>query len=90
LTLELMAYGTSATGQIVRSSVNPNRLGAFAIGTVESGEVAYVQTAIRGIVTSNGDDIAHLNELWESVRSYAMSQQESLEFISKIAEDRWG
>jgi transcriptional regulator with XRE-family HTH domain len=77
------------TVQVIRSPVNPSRSGAFAIGAVEGGEVAYVETAVRGIVTSSREDIGCLNELWESIRSHAMSQEESLEFIKKVAEERW-
>ena len=78
------------TIQIVPSAVNPHRGGAFMIGTLgDCGEVAYIETAIRGIVTSSRGDIAHLNGVWETVRSHAMSQRESLDFIGRTAEERW-
>ena len=78
------------TVQIVPSDVNPCRIGAFMIGTVDGGgEVAYIETAVRGIVTSSRDDVTHLNGTWENIRSHALSQRESLDFIRRTAEERW-
>jgi transcriptional regulator with XRE-family HTH domain len=77
------------TIQIIRSKDNPHSMGAFTLATVEGSEVAYVETAIRGIVTSAREDIEHLSEVWETIRSFALPQQESIEFIQKTAEERW-
>jgi transcriptional regulator with XRE-family HTH domain len=77
------------TVQIVPSDVNPRLSGAFTIGTIDTSEVAYVDTAVRGIVTSSREDIAALNDVWETIRSHALSQRESLEFIRRTAEERW-
>lgn len=77
------------TVQIVPSDVNPSRSGAFVLGTVDASEVAYIETPVRGIVTSSHDDIAALNDTWEDIRSHALSQRESLEFIRRTAEERW-
>lgn len=78
------------TVQVIPSDSNPCPNGAFIIGTMENNdEVAYIDTAVRGIVTSSRDDIAALNDTWEKVRSHAMSQRESLDFIRKVAEERW-
>jgi hypothetical protein len=77
------------TIQVIRSDVSPRLSGAFTIGTVNGGEVAYVETAVRGIVTSSREDIARLEDVWETIRSYALSQQESLDFIRRTAEARW-
>jgi len=80
---------TKLTVQIVRSDVSPGLSGAFWIGTVDGRAVAYVETAIRGIVTSSPEDIAGLEDAWETVRTYALPQQESLDFIQRTAEERW-
>jgi transcriptional regulator with XRE-family HTH domain len=77
------------TVQIIPSDVSPRLSGAFTIGTVDGSEVAYVETAVRGIVTSSRDDIARLEDVWETIRSYALSQQESLHFIRRTAEEKW-
>jgi len=77
------------TVQIIRSDVSPRLSGAFWLGTVHGREVAYVETAVRGIVTSSHDDIANLEDAWETIRTYALPQQESLDFIQRTAEERW-
>jgi uncharacterized protein DUF5753 len=78
------------TVQIIPSDVNPCHIGAFVIATIDgSGEVAYIETAVRGIVTSSRDDVTHLNGTWEKIRSHALSQRESLNFIRRTAEERW-
>lgn len=77
------------TVQIVPSDVSPDLSGNFVIATVEDGEVAYVETAVRGIVTSSHEDIRCLNDVWETIRTHALSQRESVEFIRRTAEERW-
>jgi transcriptional regulator with XRE-family HTH domain len=77
------------TVQIVRSDVSPGLSGAFVIGTVDGKNVAYVETAVRGIVTSSNEDIAGLEDAWETIRTHALSQQESLDFIRRAAEEKW-
>jgi transcriptional regulator with XRE-family HTH domain len=77
------------TIQIVPAGVNPRLSGSFVLASVDGREVAYVDTAVRGIVTSSHEDIAHLEDVWETVRAYALSQQQSLDFIRKVAEERW-
>jgi transcriptional regulator with XRE-family HTH domain len=75
--------------QVIPSDVNPRLSGAFAIGTVDGAQVAYVETAVRGIVTSGREDLTRLEEVWEAIRTYALSQQESVDFIRRTAEERW-
>jgi transcriptional regulator with XRE-family HTH domain len=78
------------TIQIVPSDTNPHPEGAFVIGTTERNEeVAYIESAVRGIVTSSREDLVRLNAVWETIRSHARSQQESLDFIRRTAEERW-
>jgi transcriptional regulator with XRE-family HTH domain len=77
------------TVQIVPAAVSPAQSGAFVLGTVDGREVAYVETAVRGIVTSSPEDIAKLEDVWESVRTHALSQEESLDLINRTAEERW-
>jgi transcriptional regulator with XRE-family HTH domain len=77
------------TIQIVPASVSPRLSGSFVLGTVDGREVAYVETAVRGIVTSSHEDLARLEDVWETIRTYALSQQESLDFIRRTAEERW-
>lgn len=80
----------TVTIQVIPSDANPCPEGAFIIGTMENNdEVAYIETAVRGIVSNSRDDIAALNDSWERVRSHAMSQRESLDLIRKVAKERW-
>ena len=41
------------------------------------------------MVTSNRGDILVLSDLWESIRTFALSQQESVEFITRVVAERW-
>lgn len=75
--------------QVVRSNVSPGLSGAFAIATVDGRKVGYIETVVRGIVTSSPDDIDCLEEEWETIRTHALSQQESLDLIQKVAEEKW-
>jgi transcriptional regulator with XRE-family HTH domain len=77
------------TIQVVPATANPHRSGAFTLATVEGGEVAYVETPIRGMVTSNREDILVLSDLWESIRTFTLSQQESIDLIMKAVAERW-
>ena len=85
----IASVGPRLTLQIVRSEKNPRSTGAFNIATVDGSEVGYVETVIRGIVTSGREDIAELLAAWEAVRTFALSQEESIEFIRKVSEERW-
>lgn len=51
------------TVQAIRSEDNPRSLGALTIATVDVG---YVETAMRGIVTSSREDIIDLAAVWET------------------------
>lgn len=76
--------------QIVPSGVRHEGLqGSFTIATVNGSDVAYIETAVRGLVTSNQEDIACIIDVWESIRTYAIPQRESIELIKKVAEERW-
>ncbi|WP_433175104.1 helix-turn-helix domain-containing protein [Actinoallomurus sp. CA-150999] len=76
--------------QIVPSGVRYEGLaGAFTIATVDGSDVAYVDTAVRGLVTSNRDDIACLIDVWESIRTFTLSQRESIELIKRTADEQW-
>ena len=77
------------TIQVIRSADNPQVAGAFTIATVDGRDVAYVETAVRGLVTSGREDLAILADAWESIRAFAMPLPDSIEFIRKTAEERW-
>lgn len=49
--------------QVVPSEMSPHSVGAFVLATVEGGRVAYLETAVRGIVTSNREDLDCLSDV---------------------------
>ncbi len=59
----IASVGPRLSVQIVRSEKNPRSAGTFNIATVDGAEVGYVETVVRGIVTSSREDIAELLEL---------------------------
>ncbi|HEY0539317.1 MAG TPA: helix-turn-helix transcriptional regulator [Actinoallomurus sp.] len=89
--LEYLVTGASslATVQIVPAAANPHQLGAFTIATVDGTDVAYVQSAVQGIVTNDKKDLVRLNDVWESVRSQALPVGMSADFIRRTVEERW-
>lgn len=85
----IASAGPRLSIQIVRSNVNPRASGAFTLATVEDAEVGYVETAVRGIVTSSREDVNELTAAWEAVRTFALPQQDSLDLIKKVIEEKW-
>jgi transcriptional regulator with XRE-family HTH domain len=60
--------------------------GSFVIADVDGSQVAYVETAVRGMTLGSPEDLAAATDVWESVRTVALSQPESLELIKRTAE----
>jgi transcriptional regulator with XRE-family HTH domain len=87
--LEHLATSSSAIVQIVPAAVNPHRMGAFTLAAVDDGEVAYVQSAVRGMVTNDKKELLHLNNLWESICSQALPVGMSRDLIMRTADERW-
>jgi hypothetical protein len=85
----IASVGPRLTLQVVRSEHNPRSTGAFSIATVDGRDVGYVETVIRGIVTSSREDIAELSTAWETIRAFALSQKESLDLIREVIEEKW-
>ncbi|MGI8332012.1 helix-turn-helix domain-containing protein [Actinomadura scrupuli] len=64
--------------------------GSFVLATLQDrSEVAYVETAARGITTGEPQDLATLTERFEALRSRALPVDQSLELIARTAEKRW-
>lgn len=75
------------TVQIVPMGVHAGLSGNFWLATLEGGEsIGYVDTAARGLVLERLADAAALTEAFESLRGDALSQRQSLEIISRAAE----
>jgi transcriptional regulator with XRE-family HTH domain len=85
----IASVGPHLTLQVVPSDVNPRSAGAFTIATVDGDDVAYIETAVRGIVTSSREELAALTASWEAIRTFALSQRDSLDLIRKVIEEKW-
>ena len=85
----IASVGPRLSVQVVRSKVNPRASGAFTIATVDGADVGYVETAVRGIVTSSREDVDALVAAWEAIRTFALPQQESLDLIKRVIDEKW-
>jgi hypothetical protein len=64
--------------------------GSFVLATLaDRSEVAYVETAARGITTGEPQDLTTLTERFESIRSRALPVDQSLDLITRTAKERW-
>ncbi|MFI0448130.1 helix-turn-helix domain-containing protein [Actinomadura sp. 6N118] len=77
--------------QILPYGSNTGLLGSFVLATLQDGkgEVAYVETAVRGQILRAQEDLEHLNDAWETLRTDALPERDSLELIRRTAEERW-
>jgi transcriptional regulator with XRE-family HTH domain len=65
-------------------------LAGFMIATLEGGiEVAYLETAIRGLTTGDQDEVAAAVALFETIRVEALPLSMSIDLIKKTAEEQW-
>jgi hypothetical protein len=81
----------NVTVQVVLSSgEHEGVLGAFVVATMEDrSEIAYIETAVRGITTDDPADLSSLGRTLFELRSRALSQEMSRELIRKVIEERW-
>ena len=64
--------------------------GAFNLATLEDrSEVAYVDSAIRGLTVNDPDEIASVARTLIEVRSFALPAGHSREIIQRTREERW-
>jgi transcriptional regulator with XRE-family HTH domain len=85
----MASVGSQLSIQIVPyGAVHDGLASSFTIADVDGSQVAYVETAIRGMTLGGPEDVTAATDAWESVRTAALSQQESLQLIKKAAE-RW-
>ena len=81
---------------IVTLQVVPNRgehlgnLGSFTLATMaDRSEIAYADMAVRGITLDAPDEIAAISRALLSVRSQALSVDQSIELILKVVREKW-
>ncbi|MEV5752076.1 helix-turn-helix transcriptional regulator [Actinoallomurus sp. NPDC052308] len=77
--------------QIVPDPFGPiGTAGGFVLATLPNRtELAYVATAVRGITTSEPDDIRLLSETYDQIRSRALPVEMSRDLIRRVLEERW-
>jgi transcriptional regulator with XRE-family HTH domain len=77
--------------QILPDGKHPGTQGPFVLATVATGStVAYLETAVRGVVTPTPEDIARAEALWEAIKADALPLEMSKELIKRAAEERYG
>lgn len=78
------------TIQVVPAEVHDGLSGSFVLATMtDRSEVAYIETALRGMTMAGAGDAAKLSEALVSLRASAYSVRESMELIRKVAEEKW-
>jgi transcriptional regulator with XRE-family HTH domain len=64
--------------------------GSFTIATLDDRkEIAYLDTGARGLTMSDPKDITTLTENFEMIRNRALPVDQSIDLITRTAEDRW-
>lgn len=70
--------------------VHPGNAGAFVIATMDDrGEVAYAESALRGMTTCAVDDIQYVSESFEVIRNHALPVGQSIDLIKRAVDERW-
>jgi transcriptional regulator with XRE-family HTH domain len=65
-------------------------LGSFILATLDDRrEVAYCETASKGVTTGYTDDLRTLATNFEQIRSHALNLQQSIDLIRRTAEEKW-
>ncbi|WP_242882390.1 helix-turn-helix domain-containing protein [Actinomadura litoris] len=76
--------------QVVPSKVHDGLSGSFVLATMEDrSEVAYVETALRGLTMAGVADVAKLSDSLMGLRANAYSVRESMELIRKVVDTKW-
>ena len=82
--------GPRLSVQVVPHGMHSGLLGGFVIATLDAGsDVVYAETAVRGVTTSDVEDVTAAIERFEAIRTEALPLNMSLELIKKTAEERW-
>ncbi|GAA1860181.1 helix-turn-helix domain-containing protein [Actinomadura bangladeshensis] len=75
---------------VLGSGEHDGNMGAFVVATMEDrSEVAYIETAIRGITTDNPAELSIVARTLIDLRSRALTQEMSCELIRKVIREKW-
>lgn len=85
-----LADSTISIQVVPMSVVRFGLLAGFAIATSEGGtDVAYFETAIRGLTSGDRSEVTDAVFLFEAIRTEALPQSMSMDLIRRTAEERW-
>jgi transcriptional regulator with XRE-family HTH domain len=76
--------------QVLPNNANLGIQGPLVLARLPNGSTAaYLETALRGMVTVAPDDIARADARWESIKAEALPLGMSKDLIKRTAEERW-
>ncbi|MGC5013528.1 helix-turn-helix domain-containing protein [Streptosporangium sp. DT93] len=76
--------------QVIPHGMHSGLMGGFAIATLEGGsDVLYAETAVRGLITSEQEDVTVAVERFEAIRTEALPLGMSIELIQRTVEEKW-
>ncbi|MER6950110.1 helix-turn-helix transcriptional regulator [Nonomuraea sp. NPDC000554] len=82
--------GPRLSVQVLPHGMHSGLLGGFVLATLADGaDVLYAETAVRGITTSDRDDVSAAVERFEAIRTEALPLNMSIDLITEAAEERW-
>ncbi|RAY12420.1 XRE family transcriptional regulator [Actinomadura craniellae] len=89
--LLIMSALPNVTVQVVLASgEHDGNMGAFAVATMaDRSEIAYIDTAVRGITTDDPAELSTLARTLVALRSRALTEQMSCELIRKVVQEKW-
>ncbi|MEV8638196.1 helix-turn-helix transcriptional regulator [Streptosporangium sp. NPDC051023] len=86
----LSEIGSRLSVQVVPHGMHSGLMGGFVIATLDGGkDVLYAETAVRGITTSDEEDVAVAVERFEVIRGDALPINMSIDLIQKAVEEKW-
>ncbi|MBE1531811.1 hypothetical protein H4W34_001644 [Actinomadura algeriensis] len=75
---------------VLGSGEHDGNMGAFVVATMnDRSEVAYIETAVRGITTDDPAELTTLARTLVTLRSRALTEQMSCELIRKVVQEKW-
>ncbi|MDF5756468.1 helix-turn-helix transcriptional regulator [Spongiactinospora sp. TRM90649] len=82
--------GPRLSVQVLPHGMHVGLLGGFALATLSDGsDILYLETAIRGLTTSDPEDVVEAVECFEALRTEALPLNMSIDLIKRTAEERW-
>ncbi|WP_405087211.1 Scr1 family TA system antitoxin-like transcriptional regulator [Microbispora sp. NBC_01389] len=89
---EQLAHLASVAGPRVSVQIVPPgrvRSGLLAGFTIATLEVAHLETAVRGLTTSNREDVAAAAKVFDAIRVEALPLHMSTDLLKRVMEERW-